>query len=120
MTSATSRRLFLVAVVVMSIVTSCYVVWRYLNGVVPAEHLFRLYECLAAILVISWLVTDPELPAIERPSFDHGFFIWVTFPLLAAYYMYRAHRWRGFLIVLGLLLLLLAPKITLDVLVPVG
>jgi hypothetical protein len=118
-TIAASRRLCLIAVVVMSMVMSCYVAWRYLNGVVPAEHLFRLYEFLAAILAISWLVTDPDLPAIERPSFDHGFLIWVTFPFLAAYHMYRAHRWRGLLMVPGLLLLLFAPRITLNLLVSV-
>ena len=37
----------------------------------------------------------------------------ITFPLLAAYQMYSAHRWRGVLTVLGLLGLFVAPSVAL-------
>jgi hypothetical protein len=117
---AATRRLFIIAVAVMSTVMSCYVGWRYFNGVVTAEYLFRLYEMLTAILAISWVISDPDIPSIERPSFDHGFLVWVSFPFLAMYHMYRAHRWRGVLVVSGLFLLLIAPRITLGLLTPVG
>jgi hypothetical protein len=117
---AATRRLFIIAVAVMSTVMSCYVGWRYFNGVVTAEYLFRLYETLTLILAISWVTSDPDIPSIERPSFDHGLFVWVSFPLLAMYHMYRAHRWKGVLVVSGLFLLLIAPRITLGLLTPVG
>jgi hypothetical protein len=46
--------------------------------------------------------------------------VWATFPLLAAYQMYSAHRWRGLLKVLGLLVLLAAPNIALALAYVVG
>jgi hypothetical protein len=59
-------------------------------------------------------------PAAHRPSFDHAMFVWITFPLLAAYHMYSAHRWRGLLIVLGLFGLFVAPNIALALAYIVG
>ena len=47
-------------------------------------------------------------------------FVWITFPLLAAYHMYSAHRWRGLLIVLGLFGLFVAPNIALALAYIVG
>jgi hypothetical protein len=112
-TPATNRPLYLIAAVAIATMTSGYAVWRYLNGVVPGDGVFRLYGIVTAILVVSWLVTDPAIPSTQRPSLDHGMLVWVTFPLLAVYHMYSVHRWRGFLIVLGLLGLIAAPNIML-------
>ena len=113
MTTATNRPLYLIAAAALATVTSGYAVYRYLNGVVPGDGVFRLYGIVTTILVISWLVTDPAIPSTQRPSLDHGMLVWVTFPLLAVYHMYSAHRWRGFLMVLGLLGLIVAPNIVL-------
>ena len=113
MTPGSNRPLYLIAAVAIATITSGYAVCRYLNGVVPGDGVFRLYGIVTAILVVSWLVTDPAIPWKQRPSFDHGMFVWVTFPLLAMYHMYSAHRWRGFLMVLGLLGLIAAPNIML-------
>jgi hypothetical protein len=113
MAPAANRPLYLIVAVVIATATSGYAVYRYSNGVLPGNELLRLYGIVTAILVISWLVTDPAIPSAQRPSFDHGMFVWVTFPLLAAYHMYSAHRWRGLLIVLGLLGLIAAPSIVL-------
>jgi len=100
--------------------TSCYAAYRYVNGVVPGNGLFRLYGFVTTILVVSWLVADPAIPSAQRPSFDHGMLVWFTFPILAAYHMYSAHRWRGFLIVFGLLALIAAPNIVLALIQAVG
>lgn len=107
------RRLYLVAAVAIAIVTSACAVARYLSGVGPHDELFRVYGVVMAILTFTWLVTDLAIPAAHRPSFDHAMFVWITFPLLAAYHMYSAHRWRGILTVLGLLGLFVAPSVAL-------
>jgi hypothetical protein len=112
--------LYLVAAAVIAVMTSAFAVWRYLNGSVPSEGVFQLYSLISGILVVSWLVTDPRIPITQRPSFDHGMLVWASFPLLAAYQMYSAHRWRGFLIVLGLFGLLAAPNIALALAYVVG
>lgn len=109
----TSRRWYLVTAAVIAVITSAYSAWRCLGGDVPGEEVFRLYRFVMVIVVISWLLADPEIPATQRPSFDHGMFVWMTFPLLAAYHMYAAHRWRGLAIVVGLLSLLFAPDMTI-------
>jgi hypothetical protein len=93
--------------------TSVYVAWRYVGGIVPSEDVFRLYGVVMGILVVSWLVMEPRIPATQKPSFDHGMMIWLTFPLFALYQMYTSHRWRGIFIVLGLAVLLAAPNISL-------
>ena len=113
MTVATRRRWYLLTAATIASITSIYSVWRYLSGVVPGEEVFRLYNMVTAFLVVSWVVTDPRIPATQRPSFDHGMFVWATFPLLAAYHMYSAHRWRGLFIVLGLIGFFAAPSIAL-------
>ena len=120
MTTATNRRLYLVAAAVIAVMTSVFAVWRYLNGAMLSEEVSQLYSVISGILVISWLVTDPRIPAIQRPSFDHGMLVWATFPILAGYQMYSAHRWRGLLIVLGLLGLLAAPNIAIALANAVG
>jgi len=112
-TPASNRPLYLIAAVAIATMTSGYAACRYLNGVVPGDEVFRLYGIVTAILVVSWLVTDPAIPSKQRPSFDHGMLVWVTFPFLAVYHMYSAHRWRGFLMVLALLGLIAAPNIVL-------
>jgi hypothetical protein len=110
---ASNRPLYLMAAVAIAPTTSGYAVWRHLNGTVPGDGVFRLYGIVTAILVVSWLVTDPAIPSNQRPSFDHGMHVWVTFPLLAVYHMYSAHRWWGLVIVLGLLGIIAAPNIVL-------
>src|SRR6267142_1346542 len=87
-TPASNRPLYLIAAVAIATMTSGYAVCRYLNGVVPGDGVFRLYGIVTAILVVSWLVTDPAIPSKQRPSFDHGMLVWVTFPFLAVYHMY--------------------------------
>lgn len=120
MTPATSRRLYLFTAAVIAVMTSTYAAWSYLNGVTPGEEVLELYSVFMGILVVSWVVTDPRIPTAQRPSFDHGMLIWATFPLLAAYQMYSAHRWRGIFIVLGLVGLFAAPNIALALAYAVG
>ena len=115
-TPTSNRPLYLIAAVATATITSGYAVWRYTNGAVPGDGVFRLYGVVTTFLVVSWLVTDPAIPSKQRPSFDHGMLVWVTFPLLAVYHMYSAHRWSGFLTVLGLLGLIAAPSIVLALL----
>jgi hypothetical protein len=87
---------------------------------VPGEGLLQLYGVVTGILVVSWIAMDPRIPAAQRPSFDHGMLIWMTFPLFALYQMYSAHRWRGILIIVGLAGLLAAPSISLALVYAVG
>lgn len=103
------RHLHLATAVLIALMVSAYSGWCCSTGVVPGDRHFDLYGVVMMFLIVSWLITDPVLPATRKPSFDHGMLVWVSFPLLAGYHMYAAHRWRGILIVLGLMVLFFAP-----------
>lgn len=105
MTVGTTRRLYLVAAALVAAMTSCYAIWRYGNGSMPSDHAYRLQGIITGILVVTWLAQNPDVPPNHRPSFDYGFFLWATFPLLATYHLYRTRRWLGIAIIVGLILL---------------
>lgn len=107
------RRSYLVASVVIAVATSVAVVPRAFYGPVADDPVLQLYNFVMAILVVTWLVTDPALPPSERPTIDHGFLLWTTFPFLAAYHQFIIRRWIGLLLVLGLVILSLLPYLTL-------
>jgi hypothetical protein len=115
-----ARRLYLLTAAVIAAAISAYSVWRFNSGSNPSPELFRVYGIVSTLLVITWLLAEPRIPTQQKPSFDHGMFVWVTFPFLAAYHMYSARRWRGLLVVLGLLGLIAAPNIALAVAYVVG
>ena len=110
--SSRPRRLCIVAAIGIASMTSVYAAWCCSAGTVPGDDVLRLYPFVMGILIVSWLVSDPALPMSRKPSFDYGLLLWVSFPLLATYHLYVAHRWRGFLIVIGLIMLFLAPYLS--------
>ena len=112
--------MYLLTAAVIAAAISGYSVWRFIDGNGPSAELLRVYGVVITILVITWLLADPQIPVAQKPSFDHGMFVWATFPILAAYHMYSARRWRGLLIVLGLLCLIAAPNIALAIAYAVG
>ncbi len=114
------RRWYLITAAVIAAMTSTYSAWSYLNGFEPGQSVFQPCSTLTGLLVVSWTVTDPAIPSAQKPSFDHGILVWTTFPLLAAYHLYSAHRWRGILVVLGLMGLFAAPSIAIALVYAVG
>ena len=109
MTITTIRPWYLVTAAILAAMMSGFLAWLNAIGEFPSDHVFGLYTVIFNILMISWFVTDPDLPAIQRPSFDHGFLLLGLFPLLALYHMFITRRWRGILIILGMQLLFFAP-----------
>jgi len=73
----------------------------------------RVYEFILGLLIATWLITDPKLSKEERPSFDHALIHLVFFPLFAVYQQFLIRRWAGVAIVFALLLLLIAPFLTM-------
>lgn len=109
------RHLYLATAVLIALMTSAHAAWCCSNGVAPGDDVFRLYGIVMMILVVSWLVAEPAFPAGQKPSFDYGMLMWAGFPFLASYHMYVAHRWRGILVVLGLIVLFFAPYLSFGI-----
>jgi hypothetical protein len=114
------RRLYLYAAVGVAIATSFVAAMSFVGGRSMSEEVHLLFYYVTFLLVVVWLMTDPDIPTDLRPSLDHGMLHWVLFPLLAIYQQFRIRRWRGIGIVLGLLGLLFVPYMTLVVLYAVG
>jgi hypothetical protein len=110
---ASVRRLYLSAAIGIAILTSIVTGANYLAGQETSKEFFDLYNFVMVLILIVWLMTDPDLPREQRPSFDHGMLLWAFFPFLAAYQQFTIRRWRGVGIVCGLLGLVLAPYVTL-------
>ncbi len=82
--------------------------WSGLEGATPA---MRSSGTVTAFLVLCWILTHPGLPWRLRPTFDHGLLLWMTFPVALAHHIVAIHRWKGILIVLGVLSLIFLPEI---------
>lgn len=120
MMHASMRRLYLYTAIGIAAVTCCCSAYLFAHDSGFGESFFRLYSIVMMILIVVWLASDPSLPAAERPSFDHGLLLWALFPLLAIYQQFIVRRWRGVVVVLGLLVLLAAPALTYAVLLTFG
>jgi len=94
MTAASNRRLYLIAAVAIATITSGYATWRYVDGVVPGDGVFRLYGHRHGHSRRLMACDGPSDTFNSKTKFDHGMLVWLTFPFLAVYHMYSAHGWR--------------------------
>ena len=89
--------------------TFAYTAWRDALGFMPETNVFEIYNLIISLLIVTWLVSDPEFPADKRPSFDHGLMLWMAFPLFALYQLFTTRRWRGVFMLFALALLYAVP-----------
>ena len=113
---ASVRRQYLHAAVGIAALASVVAANNFFSGRYLSEDVVRLYSFVMLLLLVVWLMTDPDIPSDQRPSFDHGMLHWALFPVLAINQQFQIRRWRGVRIVFGLLVLVLAPYITFTIL----
>ena len=78
----------------------------YLRSETPSDDLFSLHKFLLTALVATWVVADAQKSSRARPSFDHGWFVLIAFPIYVPYYLISTRRWRRGLLILGAIILL--------------
>ena len=105
------RKWYLITATMVALEGTLGAVSQTVLGRILSAESSEFYNWVLAVLVGAWLVTDPKFPADKRPSFDHGFLLWVTFPCFALYQLFTTRRWRGVLILLGLTLLFAVPNL---------
>jgi hypothetical protein len=103
------RLFYLIAVIALALATTVDVVFNVQSGIRPDEDLISLYQLVIGLLVVAWLLTDPKLPAAQRPTLDHGFLLMVSFPVLAFYQQFVSRGWKGVASVFALTIVVLAP-----------
>jgi hypothetical protein len=109
--SVTVKYTSMFAAVGTSVVFATYDGWLSSRGIAPGGTLFTLYRLVVLILLATWLIEDARSCGRSGPSIDQGWFVMFVFPLYLSYYLFSTRRWRGLLILSGMLLLLLLPAI---------
>ena len=107
-----TRHLYLLTSLVVCVSACVHVAVDPMSSLDDGDAL-RMYEFVLFMLLVVWLVTDPKLSTDERPSFDHALLHLMFFPFLAAYEQFVIRRWAGIAIVLVMLILVLAPILTM-------
>jgi len=95
-----------------STVTAAYAGWLYSHARAPNDYLLSVHQIVVITLLATWLVADANESRRAQPSFDHGWYALMAFPLYTAYYLVSTRRWRrGGLILAGMILLCLLPSV---------
>jgi hypothetical protein len=78
----------------------------YARAQTPSGDLFHLHSFLLTLLVATWIVADARRLGRARPSFDHGYFAVIAFPVYVPYYLISTRRWRHGTFVAAIIFLL--------------
>lgn len=74
-------------------------------GVGPRSNLLTLSEYLWFLTIVLWVVADSHgRPEINRP-YEYGFLVYVFLLAYAPYYLIRTRRFKGLLLLGGLVVL---------------
>jgi hypothetical protein len=106
-----TKRFSLIAALGVSAVFAAYAAWLISLTREPNERLFSLHRYVVATLVATWVVADTKESRRTQPSFDYGWFLLTFFPVYVIYYLISTRRWRGFWMLVGMVLLFVLPGI---------
>lgn len=95
------KRFCVVAALSVSAIFAAYDAWLFLLSRTPDAELFNLHNFVLTTLVATWVVADIRAANRARPSFDHGWFIFVAFLFYVPYYLIFTRRWRRGFLILG-------------------
>jgi len=104
------KQVSLLGAVSASILFSVYDGWLNLMDREPPAHMFTLFHFVLGALLATWLVADSRQSRRTQPTFDYGWFILTAFAVYVPYYVISTRRWRGLLLLLGMILLFLLPR----------
>jgi len=107
------RRFYLLAAIFLSLAAASGIYLQLVAGGMPEPEQLQLDQSVIALLLIAWLILDPELPLEQRPTFDHAFLLMISFPFLALYHQFLTRRWRGVATVAGFVALVFAPYLAI-------
>jgi hypothetical protein len=105
------KRSSIYAAACVSLMLATYVGWALTHNLEPTEPLFALYRLVLTVLFATWLIADARESGRARPTFDYGWFIVFGFVVYVPYYLFSTRRWRGLLILLGMLLIFILPPV---------
>ncbi|MCB2017184.1 MAG: hypothetical protein KDF54_06695 [Hydrogenophaga sp.] len=97
--------LYLLALIIGSLLVSSIEVLAYWRDVETSSQVVNAWPVIFFVLLVLWVVEDSKSqPGIEKP-FEFGFLVFVWAIPYLPYYFWRTRRWRGILLLTGLVLL---------------
>lgn len=110
MVSSGIKRFSVIGALVVSAMCAAYAGWLFSRSLTPNDDLLDLHSFILTALLATWVVADTKEANRAGPSFDHGWFIFVTFPFYVSYHLISTRRWkRGLLMLSSIAFLFMMP-----------
>jgi hypothetical protein len=103
------KRLCVLAGLIMSIAVSVYSGLLYHHGLEPQDGILWAYGVVFFVFVVTWLLADMRTLGRSVPSFDAFWLVWAILLVHLPYHLYSTRRWRGLLLLAGIVALYLLP-----------
>jgi hypothetical protein len=104
------QRFSILAAVGISALVAVYDGWLIFHGLLLGGGVSFLHKFVVLSLVATWVVADTQALGRDFPSLDHGWFV-MFIPFYLTYYLLSTRRWRGLLILTGLISLWALPAV---------
>jgi len=108
MSVATLKRVSILSACGTSVVVTAVAGWLWSHGLPLGGGVYFIHKLTVLSMVATWVVADTRTCGRYFPSFDHGWFVMFV-PFYLTYYLISTRRWRGLVILAGMLILLVLP-----------
>ncbi len=97
-----TRLACVLSLVVLVVVAALFMACLGYYGASPEPRTVLLYNVTFALLVAWFVESDRRLRHIDAP-YEHAAFVFFLWPVLLPVYMFRARRWHGVTLAIGVL-----------------
>jgi len=96
------QRVSIFAALGISALVALYDGWLISHGSLLGGGVATLHKFVVLSLLATWVVADTQALKRNFPSLDHGWFAMFV-PFYLTYYLFSTRRWRGLLILVGMM-----------------
>lgn len=104
------QRVSIFAALGISALVALYDGWLISHGSLLGGGVATLHKFVVLSLLATWVVADTQALKRNFPSLDHGWFAMFV-PFYLTYYLFSTRRWRGLLILVGMMSLFALPAV---------
>jgi len=104
------QRVSIFAALGISALVALYDGWLISHGSLLGGGVATLHKFVVLSLLATWVVADTRALKRNFPSLDHGWFAMFV-PFYLTYYLFSTRRWRGLLILVGMMSLFALPAV---------
>jgi hypothetical protein len=107
---ASIKRFSISAALGISALVAACDAWSSSKGLHLGVGVLSLHRLVLLGFLATWVVADTQQLGRDFPSLDHGWFVMFV-PFYLTYYLLSTRRWRGLLILAGMLSLFAVPAV---------